>query len=208
MKARIVFSDIAWGIAILVIIMAHTINYHNSWLDSWTMPVFFVIMGVFFRPTETWREMIIKKSYTILLPFLLLSIPSFIQYAIQLPLVEIIKRILDPFNCMHGVGWFLVCMYWCYLLYYGIHRIAKGKIRIKLVLSLLLSVVFFYLSTINPSFLLGHRIVLPLFVSTSLTCLPLICIGEILRPIIMRDYSENRIILAGSVIMGETVRKL
>lgn len=58
---RFNFSDIARGLAILYIIQCHVCNYHLAWIDSWAMPVFFVIMGMFFKPTLTWKEMIVKK---------------------------------------------------------------------------------------------------------------------------------------------------
>lgn len=202
MKERIIFPDIARGIAILVVIMWHTIDYHNAWVDSWALPVFFVIMGMFFRPTATWGEMITKKARAILLPFLILSIPSFIQYALQLPIKDFVSRLLDPFNCMHGVGWFLICMFWCYLIYYGIHRLTKGNLKYKFIISLLLSASFFYISTLRPSVLSGHRLVLPLFISTSFTCTILICFGEILRDMLQKERFKNRFVLPASVAMG------
>lgn len=201
---RFNFSDIARGLAILYIIQCHVCNYHLAWVDSWAMPVFFVIMGMFFKPSLTWKEMIVKKARTILLPFVLLSIPSFIQYAIQLPLRDFIKRIIDPFNCMHGVGWFLVCMFWCYLIYYGIHRMAKGRMSVKLSISILISIFFYYVSTWRPDVLGGHRVVLPLFLSTSFTCMVLISVGELLKKYLLmnRKYSYNILIISMLLVGG------
>ena len=199
---RFDFTDIARGLAILYIIQCHVCDYHIAWIDSWAMPVFFVIMGIFFKPTSTWREMIVKKAKTILLPFLLLSIPSFIQYAIQLSFTDFLKRIVDPFNCMHGVGWFLVCMFWCYLIYYAIHRVVKGKMYMKLILSLLVSILFYYLSTWRPEILGGHRLVFPLFISTSFTCMSLIAIGELLRDYLLRNAALSCNMLIISVLLG------
>lgn len=199
---RYVFSDVARGLAILYIIQCHVLNIHFQWIDTWAMPVFFVIMGMFFKPTTSWREMVIKKSHTILLPFVILSVPSFIQYAYQLSFLDFLKRIIDPFNCIHGVGWFLVCMFWCYLIYYGIHRIAKGNIYRKLAISLIISVVFFYLSTWRPEFAGGHRLVLPYFLSTSLTCMSLIAMGEILREQLKKSARQSRVMFLSCTIIG------
>ena len=196
------FSDIARGLAILYIIQCHVCNYHLAWIDSWAMPVFFVIMGMFFKPTLTWKEMIVKKTRTILLPFVLLSIPSFIQYAVQLPLRDFIKRIIDPFNCMHGVGWFLVCMFWCYLIYYGIHRIAEGRMSVKLSISMIVSIFFYYMSTWRSDMLGGHRLVLPFFLSTSFTCMALISIGELLKKYLLLDKRCSCKMLIISILFG------
>lgn len=173
-----------------------------AWFDSWAMPVFFVIMGLFFKPTATWREMLIKKARTILLPFVLLSTPSFIQYAISLPLRDFIKKLADPFHCIHGVGWFLICMFWCYLIYYGIHRIAKGHILVKLSISIFISIFFYYLSNLHFEILRGHRLILPLFLSTSFTCIALVSIGELLRNYLFEDKTKSRKRLWISVILG------
>ena len=197
---RFNFTDIARGIAILYIIQCHVCNYHVAWIDSWAMPVFFVIMGMFFKPTVTWRDMLVKKMRTILLPFVILSIPSFIQYSVSLPLKDFIKIIIDPFNCMHGVGWFLVCMFWCYLIYYGIHRVAKGRILVKLSICLFISVFFYYLSAVRLDVVGGHRLVLPLFMSTSLTCIALIAVGDLLRNYLFLDKVKSRKILFISVM--------
>lgn len=121
MTKRLDYVDIARGLAILYIIECHVCDYHVAWIDSWAMPIFFIIMGLFFKPTKTWKEMVVKKARTILLPFFLLSIPSYIQYVIQLGPIGLFYRIADPFNCCHGVGWFLICIFWCYLIYYTIH---------------------------------------------------------------------------------------
>ena len=146
--------------------------------------------------------MIVKKARTILLPFVILSIPSYIQYAVQLPLSEFFQRVIDPFNCVHRVGWFLVCMFWCYMIYYGIHRVAKGKMYLKVLISLAVSITFFYLSTLRPPILGGHRMVFPFFLSTSFTSMSLISAGELLKTFLLKDKRENRKLLIISVLMG------
>ena len=205
MTKRLDYVDIARGLAILYIIECHVCDYHVAWIDSWSMPIFFIIMGLFFKPTKTWKEMVIKKARTILLPFFLLSIPSYIQYIIQLGPIGLFYRVVDPFNCCHGVGWFLICMFWCYLIYYTIHRMVKGKMYIKLTVCLIISLVFFYISTWRPDILSGHRLVLPYFMSTSLTCISFISVGELLKKQLLRNRIETYKLLVYSVIMGGVI---
>ena len=199
------YIDIARGLAILCVIQWHVCNRHVAWIDTWAMPVFFVIMGIFFRPALTWRDMIVKKARTILLPFVILSIPSYIQNAIQLPLSEFIQRVIDPFNCVHGVGWFLICMFWCYMIYYGIHRVANGKMYLKVLISLAVSFTFFYLSTLRPPILGGHRMVFPFFLSTSFTCMALVSAGELLKTVLLKDRCESRKLLVMSILSGGAI---
>ncbi len=40
MNGRIVFTDIARGIAIFFVVQWHTIGVHTPWTDTWVMPIF------------------------------------------------------------------------------------------------------------------------------------------------------------------------
>ena len=52
-KRRFDNIDIARGFAMLVIIEWHTIGIHTSWTDGWVMPIFFIIMGIFYKQEES-----------------------------------------------------------------------------------------------------------------------------------------------------------
>lgn len=181
---RVAFADIARGLAVIYFMWCHSVNIHVAWVDTWAMPVFFVVMGMFFKPTATWHEMILKKVNTILVPFFLLSIPSYIQLAVTLPIKEFVLKVLDPFACVHGVGWFLVCIFWCYIIYYAIIRLTKSNIIWTLVICVVLSIISFCASTQR---IMGYRIVMPMFLSTTFTVLPFIFIGDKLSDWIKKE---------------------
>ena len=103
---------------------------------------------------------------------------------------------------MHGVGWFLVCMFWCYLIYYGIHRIAEGRMSVKLSISMIVPIFFYYMSTWRSDMLGGHRLVLPFFLSTSFTCMALISIGELLKKYLLLDKRYSCKMLIISILFG------
>lgn len=63
---RFNFSDIARGLAILYIIQCHVCNYHLAWIDSWAMPVFFVIMGIFQADINLERNDCKKNTYNLI----------------------------------------------------------------------------------------------------------------------------------------------
>lgn len=181
---RVCFADIARGLGVIYFMWCHSVNIHVAYCDTWAMPVFFLVMGLFFKPTMTWREMIVKKLNTILVPFFLLSIPSYIQCAVTLPFKDFALKFINPFTCVHGVGWFLLCIFWCYIIYYGVVRLTKYNRVCTIAVCIILSVISFYASTYR---VMGHRIVLPMYISTSLTVLPFIFIGDFLRNLIKKE---------------------
>ena len=190
---RLLHMDTARGLAVIYFMWCHCVNIHNAWIDTWAMPVFFYVMGVFFKPTITWREMLVKKVQSLLIPFFLLSIPSYVQCIATLPIRSFATKLINPFACIHGVGWFLICMFWCYIFYYAIVRLTKYNNKWTLVICLVLSVLSFYASTLR---IMGYRIMLPMFLSTTFTVLPFICAGDIMKEWIktVRPWWENLIV--------------
>lgn len=45
---RIAFADIARGLAVIYFMWCHSMNIHEPYIDTWAMPVFFVVMGTRF----------------------------------------------------------------------------------------------------------------------------------------------------------------
>ena len=78
----------------------------------------------------------------------------------------------------------------------------KGKMYIKFTVCLIISLLFFYISTWRPDILSGHRLVLPYFMSTSLTCISFISVGELLKKYLLRNRIETYKLLVSSVIIG------
>lgn len=195
-------ADIARGLAVIYFIWCHSVNIHVAYVDTWPMPIFFMVMGLFFKPTTTWREMFEKKFFNIIVPFFLLSIPSYIQYAITLPVKSFIIKLINPFACVHGVGWFLICIFWCYLFYYGLVRLTKYNKKWVMVICLLLSFMSYYAST---QYFMGYRIKLPFFISTALVVLPFICTGDILRDFLKKEFKWSMKALYGSLMVALTV---
>ena len=72
------YIDIARGLAMLVVINWHILDIHNPWTDAWVMPIFFLIMGVFYKQEETIKVILKKKINTILVPHFFFSIAAFI----------------------------------------------------------------------------------------------------------------------------------
>lgn len=144
--SRIDYIDILKGFAIFCIIWCHTDA--PSWND-WTLGnigniIFFLISGFFFKPSDDWKSFIIKKSKTILIPFLffyLLSVPF--RFLVDLWDYRTIDaydwtRILDIFKIQAGSDylslnvpiWFLLTLFVIQLLANVFFRLPKTIIAV------------------------------------------------------------------------------
>lgn len=124
---RYEYIDEARGLAMIIIISWHTIGIHSSLTDAWTMPIFFFIMGLFYKQENTFFELVKKKSKALLFPLIVFSIPAFILNIIQDGIKDTFITIINPYKCMNGPSWFLVCTFWCYLLYWSINSLFHKK---------------------------------------------------------------------------------
>lgn len=77
-KVRYSFIDEAKALAMLVVVSWHVLGIHSSWTDSWTMPIFFLIMGLFYKQDTSFKLMILKKFNTLMIPLVFCSILAFI----------------------------------------------------------------------------------------------------------------------------------
>lgn len=84
MKKRILWIDIARGIAMLSVIVGHTLNVNGS-IDRaiylFHMPIFFILSGYLYR-VEPLNISVKKETYNVLLPYLGTSLILIIMYPI------------------------------------------------------------------------------------------------------------------------------
>jgi polysaccharide biosynthesis protein PslL len=75
MKDRLRHIDIAKGIAIILVVFAHNrFVMHDrgklfNLLSSFLLPLFFFLSGIFFKPTEPFKRILIKKADSLLKPY-------------------------------------------------------------------------------------------------------------------------------------------
>lgn len=183
MKEKIRYDnfDIMRGVAMMVIIWWHTFNTHSPLTDGWVMPSFFLVMGVFYRQSS-FNDMIKKKVKSIFIPYMVFSIPAFFLSLIHNGIFNTLKILVNPYRCINGFAWFLLCIFFCYVIYWSINRIFENNSRLRIIFSLMIAFITFHLSQCH---IMGYRIVLPFFLSTSLECLVFIEIGFLLRPYLL-----------------------
>lgn len=140
-RSRIQYFDVAKGIAILCVILAHFSvpdipDLLHRICFSFHMPIFFVIAGYFFRE-KSMPELLRIKAKRLLVPYLFCAIGVIFfsliwNYFLQVPvsaeknIIEWIKAAIygsggdyfEPFNIKSiGAIWFLLAMFWCLLLF-------------------------------------------------------------------------------------------
>lgn len=84
-KPRLVWLDIAKGIAILLVIVGHTLARESMWRDiifSFHMPLFFILAGFTFRE-KPWSKLVVSSAKRLLIPLVLVYcvwwVPAILQ---------------------------------------------------------------------------------------------------------------------------------
>lgn len=181
-KQRLEYIDLAKGIGIISIIALH-IGALPTWMPklsaSW-VPLFFILSGMFFRPEESFRVMLIKKINTILIPFMFFYVASYIVfYMAELLIPGLMKSdakgIGDVFrqeNYFNGPIWFLLSLFWDFLILWGIFRCTNNHV--------FRSILIFAIGIIGIA--LGmSRVFLPLKIAQAFTALLFFYIGYIIK---------------------------
>ena len=71
---RLKWLDIAKGIAILLVIVGHTVDFYSPFRDaifSFHMPLFFILAGYTFR-LKPWKEVLVSSTERLIVPYLLI----------------------------------------------------------------------------------------------------------------------------------------
>lgn len=171
--------DIARGIAIINVIGWHVLNFHSIYSDGWTLPIFFIIIGIFYQQSLTLKDIAIKKTNQLLIPHFIFSIPAIIFAIISYKSYSL-KTIINPYLCINGSSWFLICTFICYILFHLIN-LSKNKTYIIL-WGIIISLSGYYMNYIQ---IYGHRLILPFFISTAMFSIGFITIGYAFRNIFL-----------------------
>lgn len=85
MKERIIYYDIAKGIGIFLVVYAHiclNMDYQiNDIIYTFHMPLFFVLSGMTFRFEKNFRKFVFNIFYSIMIPYFIWSVLSFVYWA-------------------------------------------------------------------------------------------------------------------------------
>lgn len=202
-RQRIEYIDIAKGFCILLVVFAHvhpaTTNYGiGVFFDSFRMPLYFFLSGLFFKTYTGIGEFTIKKVNNLIIPLLFFYALAYLYDAASWgiytltaqdtglyerhswwPFWEIIKRGTTYHN---SPLWFLTSLFEVNLLYYIIY-IATKKTWARDIAMIVIAG--------GGWFLAKHNIVLPYFLGTTLVALPFFHIGCRLRNARILEYTPH-----------------
>lgn len=179
-KKRIEFIDLAKGICIINIVLGHCgvgISYPRPGTFSLELPMFFILSGLFISTKGNFKDYLIKRINSILIPFLFFYLIAYIPfYTIKFikPTMYIgeANGILDLFNnrqYFNGPTWFLLALFWGNLLYFIVDRyITKTYLRVVSIIAI---------GALGA--LLGKfEVFMPFFIDAGITSLPFLFIGN------------------------------
>lgn len=199
-KPRIEYIDLAKGICIMLVVVAHTFKFYGNYygtqmpyadyFTTFRMPLYFFLSGLFFKTYGGLKDFAIRKSNKLLVPFFFFYLVTCIgmkallsSCSIPMDGVEGI-RVIWSFVCdkmlPNGPLWFLLCLFWVNMFFYSSH-ILSNKFGKNENAKLVWLIVFTLLGG-SAGVLMGkHDIVLPMFADTALTCMPFFCAGYVFR---------------------------
>lgn len=180
-STRIDFIDLAKGVCIILVVMGHCgtpIGFPG--FEIVRMPLYFILSGLFFKDYGGGYNFFIRKSNKILFPFIFFYLLGYaVFYSIKIFAPELLvtgaRGILDVFTnrqFFNGPIWFLLCLFWCNIIFCQITlHIKKELWQIALVVVLGFT-----------GYFLGHKeIFIPMFLDVALTALPFFAFGFYLK---------------------------
>ncbi len=181
-KKRIEFIDLAKGVCIILVVVAHCGVAIN--IPGWEivrMPLYFILSGLFFKDYGGWGRFVIQKTNKILIPFFFFYLLGNIAYYLIKTfapnlLITGSRGICDIFDnrqFFNGPIWFLLCLFWCNVLFCTIQRYIK-KDSFRLLLIVVFGGMGWYLGNVVHIFL-------PLFIDVAFTALPFFAFGYYLK---------------------------
>ncbi len=146
-QKRIDFLDIAKGIAIILVVIGHAIQFGSGssyyaselYLDdllykiiySFHMPFFMLISGYLYYfsvKKHSAKDIIISRIKSLLIPIFVYATLKFILKAINGELVFGLSLVREYASTVIGTLWFLWAVFYCSLLVFIIHKLFKDSI--------------------------------------------------------------------------------
>ena len=114
-KPHLDFLDLAKGIGILLVVLGHGMFPNHFLIDSFHMPMFFILSGITFTPpnklnTSNTKEWMLKKIERIFVPYIFFAIVSGV--------IEVAVGRVNPSSPFNSPLWFLQTLFCSLLIYY------------------------------------------------------------------------------------------
>lgn len=191
-KPRIHYIDFMKGLCILFIVVSHTDSTIfallgknlNFTLESFRIPMYYFISGIFFKTYEGLNDFVRKKVNNIIVPLVFFYLASFVFHWLgqYLPPAQHFygdfswSMLWDPlykrqWDCNVPL-WFLVSLFEVNVIYYLLHKYLPNIWMIALI-AIALSVLGYFLSM--------NQVAVPLVLDTAFVGLPYFILGSIVK---------------------------
>lgn len=195
MSKRIEWVDVCKGFAMLLVMMGHTSfsTPIKTWLYTFHVPMFYFLSGYVFsvKKYSGFKEFLLAKSKTLLLPMVILGMIICISDAFVIPESPIaetlIKRVAGIFIELRGGAfdiklWFIVSIFVAEVMFYMIIKFTKGNVKgIIAVLCICSLCAFTYTKVINR--------ICPWAIETAL-----VAVGYLGAGYLVRNYTNDFIV--------------
>lgn len=184
-RIRIEYIDIMKGIAIILVVLGHEIDYYNELyeiplflqniktnINTVHMPVFFFCAGIFADKAvhRSFSHNVIKKTYRLMVPYFLWIFFLTLANAIFAPILgttanwqRLIESPIKPF----GQFWFLYVLFIIEIIYCGFIILIRNNVH-RHIIFLLISLVTSYFHLVHQPFELNNIEYYMLFFSTGI----------------------------------------
>lgn len=196
---RIEYIDLAKGICIILVVLNHCVTIESlSVIEYLRMPFYFFISGLFFKDYGGLKNLMLKKTNKLLIPFVFFY---FLPWIVRLVFNSLFPGIWvddhsfinDLRGCMYLnlPVWFLICLFWCNLYYYFVHRYVNKQYKVYCIIFIV----------IVGCTLLRNRIFCPLFVFQPLQAMPFFYLGQKLKKssLIQSEWSWLQLVVSMSL---------
>ena len=166
--------DIVKGVGILAVIVGHCIPY-DCWaykfIYTFHMPLFFIVAGFLYKPTTLLKSKFIADFRRLIVPYLIIALSFTIYllikendklFALKYSLIATLwatgwnHASLIWSTAPHiGIAWFLPSLFWCRQFYNFIYTKAKYRWWIIFCISLITTLIDYYLINLPLGFLTG-----------------------------------------------------
>ena len=180
-KKRIEFIDLAKGICIIWVIIAHTgVDIPIPILSYARMPLYFILSGLFFKDYGSLKNLTLKKTNKILIPFTFFYLLGYVifyilKYFFPNLLITASTGVLDVFTnrqYFNGPIWFLLALFWANIYFCIISLLIKNE-ALRSIAVIAVGVCGVILGR--------NEVFVPMMMDVAMTALPLFYCGYILK---------------------------
>lgn len=152
--SRIPWIDIAKGYGTLLVIYAHLgVGTIHSWMYSFHLPLFFFLSGYVFSTKYGFKEFLLRKIKSIVIPYFCLGIPMYLFREFYSYLLGTFTMVNAKYNLQQlllqqrfWTLWFIACLFCLNILFYLLVKLCRNEWKIALISVVLACLGLFYYS--------------------------------------------------------------